>query len=99
MARVLYIGDEVTAAGMRLAGVETLVTGPGDAGDALRQALAGEDDCVLFSGRLVDFVPAALLQDALLGTEPLFAVVPDIRGAGRPPDIAREVRSALGIEA
>ncbi len=54
---------------------------------------------MLFSGCLVDFVPAALLQDALLGTEPLFAVVPDIRGAGSPPDIAREVRSALGIEA
>ncbi len=99
MARILYVGDEVTAAGLRLAGVETLVTSPTEAGEALRQALTSDEDCILFSGRLVDFVPPALLQQALQGIEPLFAVVPDVRGAGAPPDLASEVRNALGIEA
>ena len=99
MARVVYIGDEVTAAGFRLAGLETQVTDPGGAGEALRAALAGDDDCVLFSGQLAEYVPPALLQQALEGVEPLFAVVPDIRGLGAPPELVLEVRNALGIEA
>ena len=99
MARVVYIGDEVTAAGFRLAGLEAQVTHAGGAGEALRAALAGPADCVLFSGRLADDVPPALLQQALEGIEPLFAVVPDVRGLAAPPDLVREVRNALGIEA
>jgi vacuolar-type H+-ATPase subunit F/Vma7 len=99
MARILYIGDEVTAAGFRLAGVETRVTEPGDAADALQQALASDAECVLFSGPLAKSVPPALLRQALEAIEPPFTVVPDIRGAGAPPDLVREVRNALGIEA
>jgi hypothetical protein len=30
---------------------------------------------------------------------PLFAVIPDVRGRGAPPDLAAMVRNALGIEA
>lgn len=99
MARVLYVGDEVTAAGLRLAGLETRVVAPGDAAAALREALAGEHDCVLFCGRLARFVPEPLLQRALDAREPLFALVPDILGRGAPGDVAHEVRNALGIEA
>jgi vacuolar-type H+-ATPase subunit F/Vma7 len=99
MARVVYFGDEVTAAGFRLAGVETRVIEPGAAGDALREALDGDDDCVLFSAPLTEFVPVALLRQALESLDPLFAVVPDIRSQGTRPDLAREVRNALGIEA
>ncbi len=98
MARVVYIGDEVTAAGFRLAGLEAQVTDAGGAGEALRAALAGDDDCVLFSGQLTGHVPPALLQQALEGIEPVFAVVPDIRGLAAPPDLVREVRNALGID-
>lgn len=99
MARVLYVGDEVTAAGLRLAGLETRVAAPGDAAAALREALAGEHECVLFCGRLAGFVPEPLLQQALDAREPLFALVPDILGRGAPGDVAHEVRNALGIEA
>jgi vacuolar-type H+-ATPase subunit F/Vma7 len=99
MARILYLGDEMTAAGFRLAGLETLVTDPAAAGEGLREALAGDFDCVLFSGRLTDHVPPALLRQALEGVEPLFTVVPDIRGHAAPADLVLEVRNALGIEA
>ena len=62
MARILYLGDEVTAAGFRLAGVETRVTEPADATATLRdvrvsiaapsalQALLGLFDGVLSDG-------------------------------------------------
>jgi hypothetical protein len=44
-------------------------------------------------------VPVSLLQQALDGREPLFALVPDLLGRGAPGDVAHEVRNALGIEA
>ena len=99
MTHVLYVGDEVTAAGLRLAGVETRAVLPGDAAAALREALAGEHDCVFFSGRLAEFVPDSLLRQALDAREPVFALVPDVLGRGAPADVAHEVRNALGIEA
>jgi vacuolar-type H+-ATPase subunit F/Vma7 len=99
MARIVYLGDEVTAAGFRLAGIETRVADAGAAADALRQALEGEVDCVLLSGALTGAVPPALLERARQAVEPLFAVVPDVRGRDAPEDIGRAVRNALGIDA
>jgi vacuolar-type H+-ATPase subunit F/Vma7 len=99
MAGILYLGDEVTAAGFRLAGVETRVTDLADAADALSAALESDLDCVLLSGGLVSSVPPALLERAEQTVEPLFCVVPDVRGRDAPPDLARDVRNALGIEA
>jgi Archaeal/vacuolar-type H+-ATPase subunit F len=99
MARVLYLGDEVTAAGLRLAGVETLVVAPGNAVDAvLRETLDDDCDCVLLSAALARCIPAPGLQDALRRGAPLLAVVPDVRSDERLPDLAAEVRDALGLE-
>lgn len=99
MARIVYIGDEVTAAGFRLAGLDTRVAGPDEAGDTLRQAVVDDADCILLSGQLAQHLPTASLDEALIASEPLLALVPDIRGEGAPPDIARQVRNALGIDA
>jgi vacuolar-type H+-ATPase subunit F/Vma7 len=99
MARIVYIGDEATAAGFRLAGVDTRVAAAGDAAETLRRALREGSDCVLFDGKLVEFVPPAELADALMAGSPLFTVIPDVRGRGVPPDLAATVRNALGIEA
>jgi vacuolar-type H+-ATPase subunit F/Vma7 len=99
MARIVYIGDEATAAGFRLAGVDTRVAAPGDAAETLRRALGEGSECVLFDGKLVEFVPPAELADALMAGAPLFTVIPDVRGCGAPPDLAGTVRNALGIEA
>ena len=98
MAHIVYIGDEATATGFRLAGVDTRVTAAGDAAAMWRQALTERPDCVLLDGALVDYVPAAELERALVAVSPLCAVVPDVRGRNAPPDLARTVRNALGIE-
>lgn len=99
MARIIYIGDEATAAGFRLAGLDARTGDSGDAAERLRQALAERPDCVLLDGTLLDFVPATLFDTALTATSTLFAVVPDVRGRGAPPDLVHYVRTALGIEA
>ena len=98
MAQVIYIGGEATAAGFRLAGVDTRVAAAGDAAETLRQAFSEHPDCVLFDGTLVDYVPAAELEHALVALSPLFAVIADVRGRGAPPNLARMVRNALGID-
>jgi len=98
VAQVIYIGGEATAAGFRLAGVDTRVAAAGDAAETLRQAFSVHPDCVLFDGTLVDYVPAAELEHALVALSPLFAVIPDVRGRGTPPNLARMVRNALGID-
>jgi vacuolar-type H+-ATPase subunit F/Vma7 len=98
MTRVYYIGDEATAAGYRLAGAETRVPSSGETREALRRARADGADLVLLSAALVGEIEAAELDAALLAEQPLLAIVPDVLGRHAPPDVAREVRVALGIE-
>ena len=99
MAHIVYIGDEATATGFRLAGLDTRTSAPGDTAEYLRQALAERPDCVLLDGTLVEFVPPELIERAQAADPTLFAVVPDVRGRGTPPDLVQLVRNALGIEA
>jgi vacuolar-type H+-ATPase subunit F/Vma7 len=98
VARIVFIGSEATAAGFRLAGVDTRVATTGDAALQLRRARAEPNDCVLLEGTLLDGVPIAELQSALLADTPALLVIPDVMGRGAPPDLAHEVRLALGIE-
>lgn len=98
MARVYYIGDEATAAGYRLAGAETYVPSAAEVADVFRRAREADADLVLLSAQFADALPADELDAALLGERPLVCVVPDAHGRHAAPDVAREVRIALGIE-
>lgn len=99
MARVVYIGDEATAAGFRLAGLDVRTAAADATAELLRNALAERPECVFLDGSLIEFVPPALLERAHAAGPTLFAVVPDIRGRGAPPDVVQFVRGALGIDA
>jgi vacuolar-type H+-ATPase subunit F/Vma7 len=98
MARVQYIGDEVTAAGYRLAGAETRVPAPPEAGEVFRRACADGTDVILLSAALAAEVDPGELSAALIAETPLVAIVADAFGRCPPPDVARHVRLALGIE-
>ena len=98
MAHIVYVGDEATAAGFRLAGLATVTPDPDDAGAALRRAVEEGAELVLMSGAMAAHVPLAELEAALLREAPLLAIAPDVHGRGTPPDLAHEVRGALGIE-
>lgn len=99
MARIVFIGGEATAAGFRLAGVDTRIATLGDAAQQLRRARAEPSDCVLLDGTVAAGVPPGELQSALLADTPALLVIPDVAGRGTPPDLAHEVRLSLGIEA
>ncbi len=97
MARICFIGDEVTAAGYRLAGAETLTPEPGQILSALDRAL-GASDLVLLSQACARLVPAARLERLLRSGPPLVLLVPDAVGGPAPPALSARVRRTLGIQ-
>ncbi|TVS14013.1 MAG: hypothetical protein EA419_00465 [Wenzhouxiangella sp.] len=93
----IVISDRVTAAGFRLAGLETLVTEPGQVREQLRQALRTGRP-VLLTADLAEQVPAEELARVIRRARPPLAVIPDVSGHGHAPDLAGKVRRALGVE-
>ena len=96
MPAVGFIGDELTAAGFRLAGVRVETPEP----EAFPEAYARlRAECQLLIvteayARLLDADRRARDEAAL---DPLLLVVGDVAGEHAPPDIASEVRRHLGI--
>ena len=97
MAALVFIGDEVAAAGWRLAGVEARATLPGAEGEQLAKALQ-EAQLVLVSAEAAARIPEAELRAALRRLTPVTVVVPDLREAVPYPDVAARMKRQLGIE-
>lgn len=97
MAAPVFIGDEVTAAGYRLAGARVIVPPPGGAGDALRQARR-QAPLVLITAEVAAEIGALEIENALAASGPLTVLVPDARGRVPVPDIAAALRRQLGME-
>ena len=98
MARVWYIGDEATSLAYRLAGVETRVPGAGETPAVYARAVEDGADLVLLSARNAAELGVEALDAALTSLQPLVELVPDWQGRDEPPDVARGIRLALGIE-
>jgi vacuolar-type H+-ATPase subunit F/Vma7 len=98
VARIYYIGDEATAAGYRLAGVETRTPAADETAEVFRRARADGADMVLLAAAAAHTLDAEELATAILAERPLVAIVPDVNARHAPPDVDREVRLALGIE-
>ena len=94
----IYLGDEVTAAGYRLAGVEVRVPAPGEADAAFAEARTLAP-LVLVSAAVAARIDAAQLRGALMALQPLILIVPDARGEVPRPDLAARLRGQLGMEA
>ena len=98
MARVWYIGDEATGIGYRLAGAEVRVPAEGETTEVYRRAVADGAELILLSAERAPEMDAAELDAAVVALRPLTMIVPDAFGRRAPPDVAREVRLALGLE-
>lgn len=98
MALPILIGDRLTAAGFRLAGVRPLVTAPEDVAAVFREALALKGP-ILVTAALAAHLPRAQLAKAIRMADPPVVVIPDIARAAEPADMAELVRRALGVEA
>lgn len=97
MASPVFIGDEVTAAGYRLAGARTLT--PRHSTLARTFATTLDDAQLIFiTAAFAAELPDGLLDDAVRAADPLVLVVPDAANRVAPPDLDAQVARTLGIE-
>lgn len=92
----VFIGDEASAAGFRLAGVRAL-SPPPDAVISTVEAAAREAPLVLLGAPLAATLPAGLLDRLLAATDSQVVVVPDVRGDAALPDLAAQAHRQLGV--
>jgi vacuolar-type H+-ATPase subunit F/Vma7 len=97
MAAPFYIGDEVSAAGYRLAGARVEVPERGEEAAALEAARA-QAPLVLVSAAVAARIPERALHAALAALTPLTLIVPDLRGEAAMPDVVARLRHQLGLE-
>jgi vacuolar-type H+-ATPase subunit F/Vma7 len=91
-----FIGDELTAAGFRLAGARVHIAPPAD-GTSLMRSLRGRVDLLILTAEVAEGLPAGDLHLALAGRQPLVLVVPDAAGRHRAGDLAAMLRTQLGM--
>ena len=96
MAGVIFIGDEVTAQGFRVAGASTRVPEKHAVGAALADALR-EADLVLITADAAGEIDPDFLERTVRAASPLVLVVPDAAMRAMPPDPAAVVERVLGI--
>lgn len=93
----IFLGDEVSAAGYRLAGVDARVPAPGEETACLENALA-QARIVMIGARCARALPAAALEAAQALLSPLVIVVPDWDGTQLASSPASKVRRVLGLD-
>ncbi len=98
MRAPIYLGDEVTAAGYRLAGAQVRTPAGGEENTAFADALLLAP-LILVSAAVAARVDAAQLRAALTALQPLVLIVPDGRGEVVRPDLAARLRGQMGMEA
>ena len=97
MPAPVFIGDEVTAAAYRLAGIATRVPGWNDVERVFHDALKSAS-LVLITTDLAAGLPEGELTSAVRRASPLVLVVPDSACRHLPADLDRQVDGVLGIE-
>lgn len=95
--RPVFIGDEVTAAGYRLAGLEDRVGGAAEAPALWARALQDAPPLILITAECAAALDAAELDAALARLDPPVAIVPDAGGRVPLPEVMARVRASLGI--
>ncbi len=98
MTAPVYLGDEVSAAGYRLAGAAVRTPRVGEGAAALAQA-CGQAPLVLLSAAVAAGIGERQLRAALSALSPLVLIVPDLQAQVPLPDLAARLRAQLGLEA
>ncbi|MDH3532751.1 MAG: hypothetical protein OEO82_07460 [Gammaproteobacteria bacterium] len=97
MAAPVFIGDEVTAAGYRLAGARVVVPAAGQVEAAFAAALAATE-LLLITAACAAELSASRLERAMQSADPLLLIVPDAAALAAPADLSQRVDRVLGLE-
>lgn len=91
-----YIGDEISAAGYRLCGVDVRIADRHNALSLIHQACKSAS-LVLVGSSTAQILPATELELLMSNITPPVLVVPDIAGTQTVPDITTLIRKQLGM--
>lgn len=97
MSVPVFIGDEMTGAGFRLAGLKVLEATKDELVSDFRRVLEWAP-LVIITTSVANELPNALVQAAIRRARPPVAIVPEAVGGPPLPDVERDVRAALGVE-
>jgi len=98
MGSAIFIGDELSASGFRLAGIETLVPALGAIEPVLEEART-RASLIIMTADLARHISAPRLEAAMLAERPTLAIIPDVLVRAPMPDLVSRLRRILGIEA
>ena len=95
MTDAVFIGDEITAAALRLTGVTALA-----AGDVPRtfDTAVNEAELVIITADSARALDEELLRSAIRRADPLILVMPDGGNRYQPEDLDARIDRVLGIE-
>ncbi len=91
-----FIGDEITASGFRLAGVQ-VHTPVAEETTGLFRKLMGTCGFIILSAAAAQRLPPQLLQQCAERGSPLVLQVPDATHQSIPRDLSRQIRERLGM--
>ena len=94
--KLIFLGDEASAAGLRLAGVETHLADAATAVQAYAEH-APKADVLLLSSDVAQGLPSAQFERDLAAPRPLLLVLPALRGDAERTNPADLIRRRLGI--
>jgi len=97
MDAMVFIGDELTAAGFRLTGIDVIVPAAGEVAAAFADATR-RAGLVIITADLARQVAPGDLDAATTAEASTVAIIPDVLFRVSPPDLARRLRGILGIE-
>lgn len=97
MDRIVFLGDEVTAAGYRLAGAVTH-TPDRDSAERIFEDACQSARLIVLSAEVANWIDQDRLDEAQAQGQPLITIVSDIRNRHEPPDLEAHTRKVLGLE-
>ncbi|MBF0382309.1 MAG: hypothetical protein HQL69_14895 [Magnetococcales bacterium] len=96
MAKLVFIGDEISAAGWALAGVEVITPADGSEERTVKGALPG-CEMLIITSQVAQNITPALLEKILTSTSVLTHVVGDMQNQQPQPDYEAQLRAKLGL--
>jgi vacuolar-type H+-ATPase subunit F/Vma7 len=96
LIEVLFIGDEVTAAGFRLAGV-TVITPDKEKLHEVLAKVCDQASLILITAEFMEALDSQLQKEYMMKVSPMIVVIADINNSVPVKDLAVQVRRTLGI--
>ena len=91
-----FVGDEVSAAGYRLCGIEVHIADSGNALSLIKKSCE-RASLVLVGSSMLQHIGSTELDELLVNIRPPVLVVPDVCGLQDMPDIASRINKQLGL--